>query len=209
MKPEQIVYFMKPVGMAGPIKIGCTKWAQDRLVNLSIWSPFPLEIIVTIPGTFKLERNLHCCFADLHSHREWFFAGERLLSMIEKLKCGLPIGEAVNLKDRRGSITHGGPGKRPAKPGQEGLRGYESRLRHAAKRADKLCGERRFIPKQANDILERWRAIGGAIGKPEGRRPTHEEFIFLDAVIAKPEVHTVPSHVRFPKPSAKLQENAA
>lgn len=98
------VYFMKPVGMVGPIKIGCSRMVDDRLMQIAAWSPFPLEIVYSEPGEHVLERQLHRCFADYHSHLEWFHPGERLLSSLQKMKGGASIAEAVDLNDVHGSI---------------------------------------------------------------------------------------------------------
>lgn len=103
MSPS-IIYFIKPKGMAGPIKIGCSDRPPKRLEALAHWSPFELEIIVTIPGTIKLEGNIHECFADVHSHHEWFHPSTELLVAIEKLKAGIPVGEAIDLSARKGQI---------------------------------------------------------------------------------------------------------
>lgn len=34
------VYFIKPIGMDGPIKIGCSDKPARRLITLAAWSPF-------------------------------------------------------------------------------------------------------------------------------------------------------------------------
>lgn len=101
---SEFVYFIKPIGMAGPVKIGCSFMPGDRLLNLSAWSPFPLEIAVTIPGNVALESNLHDCLFDLHSHREWFHESPRITDLIEKLRSGVPVEEAIDLSDIRGSL---------------------------------------------------------------------------------------------------------
>lgn len=104
------VYFIKPVGMDGPIKIGCSGVPEQRLLSLAMWSPFPLEIIVTIKGGIRLEKNIHECFSYLHSHHEWFAADDRLISAIDLLKRGVPVELAIDLSDRRGSIARKKPG---------------------------------------------------------------------------------------------------
>ena len=104
MRVPDTVYFIRPVGQLGPIKIGCSYSPKDRLRAYSEWSPIPLELILTVPGSMKLERNLHECFADHHSHREWFFASPRLLAAIASMQAGVPVEEAVDLDARRGRI---------------------------------------------------------------------------------------------------------
>lgn len=107
MSRPSYIYFIKPVGMSGPIKIGCSYTPKGRLSTLSTWSPFALEIVATIEGGQKLERNIHECFADLHSHREWFHAGTHLIEAIEKIKSGVPVECAINLNKRIKSIRKG------------------------------------------------------------------------------------------------------
>lgn len=98
------VYFIKPVGMPGPIKIGCSFMPEKRLADIAAWSPWPLEIVVTIPGDADLEKNIHECFALHHSHKEWFHAHPDILLLTERLKAGVEITEAMDLSDRRGNI---------------------------------------------------------------------------------------------------------
>jgi len=83
--PQTRVYFIKPTGMDGPIKIGCSRIPADRLLALNIWSPFPLEIIGSTPGSWKDERFLHKCFSHLHTHSEWFQCTEVLEAEIAKI----------------------------------------------------------------------------------------------------------------------------
>jgi len=101
---EREIYFLRPAGEDGPIKIGCSFDPYIRLGQYVSWSPYPLEIILTIPGTMALEKNIHECFCDTHSHGEWFHASPRLLEAIEGLKAGKPIHEVVDLANRRGRI---------------------------------------------------------------------------------------------------------
>jgi hypothetical protein len=100
------VYFLKPVGMDGPIKIGCGFEPRERLGAYTAWSPYPLEIILTIPGSLDLERNIQDCFLDCHSHSEWFHASPRLLAAIADMQAGVRPEEAIDLSKRLGSL-HG------------------------------------------------------------------------------------------------------
>lgn len=101
---QRFIYFMKPVGMDGPIKIGCSYVPAKRLIALTIYSPFDLEIITVAPGSLALEKNVHECFADLHLRREWFQPAPKLVDAIEKIKGGAAVEQAINLHDRTGSI---------------------------------------------------------------------------------------------------------
>lgn len=110
-KAQTFVYFLRPIGAQSPIKIGCSYNPAKRLQDYCQWSPVPLEIVATIPGDAKLERNLHDCFADLHSHREWFHTDARLAKFIEEIAAGVPVEQAVDLSNKRGntrSVTANG-----------------------------------------------------------------------------------------------------
>ena len=78
----RIIYFLKPVGADGPIKIGSSVLLAERVSELSGWSPVPLELMGTVPGEIWQESYLHRCFAKDHSHKEWFRATPRLVEAI-------------------------------------------------------------------------------------------------------------------------------
>lgn len=79
---KKVVYFMKPVGLPGPIKIGCAYNSKLRLADLARWSPLPLELIGQVDGDHTDEAFLHGCFFDLLSHGEWFFPAKALTDAI-------------------------------------------------------------------------------------------------------------------------------
>jgi len=80
-----LVYFIKPCGLDGPIKIGASKRPAIRVIDLAAWSPWPLELIGSVEGTTADERFLHRCFADCHSHREWFHSTPDLRDAIRNI----------------------------------------------------------------------------------------------------------------------------
>lgn len=82
------VYFIRPVGMVGPIKIGTTLLPMKRLDKLTHWSPFPLELIGAVTGGHFHETFLHNRFANQHSHKEWFHSSPLLLQTIGRLLSG-------------------------------------------------------------------------------------------------------------------------
>lgn len=79
-----LIYFMRRADGVGPIKIGCSKWPQERLQALQIWSPEPLEIVATVPGTFADERRLHRQFDAHRLHGEWFEAAPPVLAAVSR-----------------------------------------------------------------------------------------------------------------------------
>ena len=114
--PVRRVYFIRPIGQDGPIKIGSSRCPEDRLATYMRWSPYPLEIVVSVPGTMKTEVAIHCCFADAHSHEEWFRPIPRLLAAVERLIEGVPLEEAIDLSRKVGEIRprFGRPAMTPA-----------------------------------------------------------------------------------------------
>lgn len=83
-----VVYFIKPIGHDGPIKIGYSKDAETRLRNIEFWSPLRLEVVATIPGDVMLERRFHARFIKHHSHREWFHWSQELADVIAQIVAG-------------------------------------------------------------------------------------------------------------------------
>lgn len=78
------IYFMKPVGMDGPIKIGCSRNLDGRLQHLARWSPFPLEFIGSVKGDIVFERAIHRRFAADLVHSEWFRPSPELSEFMAK-----------------------------------------------------------------------------------------------------------------------------
>jgi hypothetical protein len=139
--------------MAGPIKIGFSETPERRLTVLATWSPFKLEIAVKIPGTFDLERRLHGCFADCYSHREWFLASPKLLRLIEALKAGTPIEEAIDLNIKAGDIPRLPCGGAAWKSHTRQYMGLIHKVRFAVIRAEKFYGHRRWEGPAVRDLI--------------------------------------------------------
>lgn len=89
MKPIRgHVYFIRPVGRDGPVKIGVSANPSLRLPIYMSWSPDLLELVATTPGDDKLERRFHARFAALHMHHEWFRADPELSEAIRQVQAG-------------------------------------------------------------------------------------------------------------------------
>lgn len=82
------VYFIKPIGMDGPIKIGQSKSPEGRVRDLSRWSPFPLEIVAEIEGGRDVEERFHAAFIDHHERLEWFSPHPEILNAIAAINAG-------------------------------------------------------------------------------------------------------------------------
>ena len=185
--PSQ-VYFMRPVGMPGPIKIGCSSVPLSRVEVLSVWSPFPLEIAVAISGSWALEQALHSVFAECHSHREWFFATPKLLRLIDALKSGTPIEEAVDLTASTGSIRLKQKRKEYT-PQQRSRLSYMGKLRHARARQERAEGLVEDALSEPIDIVDFLGIYSG--WKRDGHNLTQSEVGRLEEVIARPDLHMV------------------
>lgn len=185
--PRSRVYFARCRGMVGPIKIGCTTNPETRVQALSTWAPFPVEVVVTIPGGFDLEGRIHRRFAHLHSHREWFRADDELLGVIDWLLAGAAIEQATNLDAPTGEIR----AKRAWSEVSKRRASYASRLRHAVARAEAATRQDHlWAPSDADNIMARWWR--------SNLEPSGIDIARLEEVIADPIAHCVPYPDRFP-----------
>jgi len=102
---ESRVYFLRQVGGTGPVKIGVSKWPEERLATYQRWSPVPIEIVASMSGDHKLERRLHSKFEHLHLYHEWFRWAPEMAALVSSVldgtftPDGLPRG--INLYDPR------------------------------------------------------------------------------------------------------------
>lgn len=168
------VYFIRPIGMIGPIKIGCSQVPETRLDALSVWSPFPLEIIGTVKGTLQDERYVHECLAPHHSHREWFNATSEVLVVIERILVAGSV-DAIR-KDLKPVKSIRIRVSRRWTEDRKRWWSYASRIRNI---------ERRLREKQTNwhspddvhDCIWAWR---------DGSAPTKDQIARLDAYLADP-----------------------
>lgn len=175
-----VVYFCKPVGLLGPIKVGCTTNSLERLQQLMSWSPVDLEIVASVPGDFRLERLIHSILSEHHIRHEWFHPCDALVSGIIKLKAGDPIEVAFDLAAPKGSIAK----KRAGKVWTEWrkkLVSYSSRLRFASDRLD-TDGEYFTFPDDVKHIIGSWRRTSVISPRDIDR---------LNEVLAHPGAHFV------------------
>lgn len=168
MKRDRFVYFIRPVGQEGPVKIGCSAAPQRRVEDLAVWSPYPLEVAAASPGSLKIERQLHNIFRADHSHREWFRASPKLSALIEAVAGGATVAEAIDLSDAPDGIL----GRRWTEEHSK-RRSYHTMLYFA----DVKNGGNR--PRDIELIMDRW---SESRGHPY-RYPSDEEFQRLDSYI--------------------------
>lgn len=89
----QTIYFVQ-AGDEGPVKIGTSKFVNERLATLQTHSPYPLRLIGTIEGD---EAKIHARFSHLRLHGEWFRPGDDLLEFIND---EVPSGTGGSPSDR-------------------------------------------------------------------------------------------------------------
>lgn len=186
MKEPSQVYFIRPVGMDGPIKIGCSRLPSERLVALAMWSPFPLELVGMAPGSFRDERFLHGCFCDLHLHHEWFsfspFLGETIDAIL-----AFSIGAVLPTLPARPFVR--ARVKFPKRTlSQKRWLSFSSRARNIENRlrAENPKGRWRR-PDDVERIMDRWR--GARDRAPV--HPTDIEIDRLDEYLSNPQKHSV------------------
>ena len=179
------VYFIRPAGMPGPIKIGFSESPTGRLMQLGTWSPFPLELIATTPGTRELEANIHACFADDWSHREWFFPSRRLVEFVGKLGRGVPVEQAIDLSDKRGSR----PRRGCEQPESDRLCGtYNKRIGGACRRAARKLGAGWKVrePAFVTEIMKTWRGRYQTYHTVYGSQPSPEALAQVEVFLRDP-----------------------
>ena len=180
------VYFIKPIGMDGPIKIGHSKAPKERLVAFSVWSPFPLEIVGTVPGDSREENWLHRCFSDHHSHREWFRSSPKLREAIRLIleagnaDAAMPYLEPKPPRGRKAEIV-----RHPRRQRFVDMnRTVETAER--ALRATKVVNWHR--PADVAKIVRRWTSQEYSGG---GWAPTDAEMARVQEYLSDPPAHSV------------------
>lgn len=175
------VYFIRPVGMDGPIKIGCSQKPLQRLKALSPWSPFPLELIGSVRGDFGDEVELHKRFSDLHTHREWFMSSPLLRHAIERILGGESISDVCRDIAPKKSIRN--QNKPIRTPDRDLFLQYGRKIKRAIEKRSNKEGSY-YTPSDIKTIMHRWRCdrVNGHLPIT----PSPEEFARLDEYIADP-----------------------
>lgn len=173
------VYFLRPIGKRGPVKIGSSSYPRRRLLNFMAWSPVSLEVAATVPGGLRLEQRLHAEFADYHSHGEWFRACAGIDRLISGIRDGLAIGDLIDLDARPNkALQHW-----TQSPEMRRRSSYAARVRMALQKVDK---GRHFYaePEKVSEIFSRWHV--GPLASADSRLPSEAELALLERLIADP-----------------------
>lgn len=179
------IYFVRPVRMDGPIKIGCSTKPDKRLQVLSAWSPFPLELIGSVPGDFSDENRLHRRFSDLHTRKEWFMSSPALRATIELILSGVSVRDACKELRPKGPIRK----KQPIRTADRDLfLKYGHRIRRALRELCRTTNHyRNYQPADIGLIMHNWRCDRMTGHLPI--TPTPEQFARLEEFIADPASH--------------------
>lgn len=202
MSSDPFVYFIRPVGMEGPVKIGYSAKPQKRLMELSVWSPFPLEIAAIVPGNSFLEHALHQKFSAQHSHREWFSPSEELTNLIAALSSGMSIQEAIDLSDADHRKPARQRGPRPPKMRiylrwRIGAAGAKDRSTNGWRAGKWIGHQERHYPNDLADaeieLLRKW-------AKDEIELPENFHPVEVEKFISDPIKHGVPHSIKYGEP---------
>ncbi len=189
-----VVYFIKPIGMDGPIKIGHSQRPVERLEGLAAWSPWPLEIICAVPGKYPDESYLHSCFADSHSHREWFFSSPKLRAAIAEIKTAGSLASVMARLEPVGTIKSA-----RTSPAARLRLSYSHRIRHCLhrlRRQTETACNYYSEPTEVRGILNRWRI---AHKSDPSFLPCSEEIAILDRFLAEPLTMAKEHTIIYPK----------
>lgn len=77
------------VGAGEMVKVGRAKDVAARMKTLQGAQPFPLRLIVAVPGHPSLEAAIHERFSNLRAEGEWFRLDPELKMFIRALRAGL------------------------------------------------------------------------------------------------------------------------
>lgn len=67
-----MIYFIRPRGFTGPVKIGVTRSIESRLASLQTGNHLPLYVWRTFEGNARVEEIVHWRFAAQRIRGEWF-----------------------------------------------------------------------------------------------------------------------------------------
>jgi hypothetical protein len=94
---QSYIYFLRPRGQDGPVKVGFSIYPESRLLTYMAWSPLPLEIAAVLrvegdgtkrQGAMRVERRFHARYDSFRLHHEWFLAHPQLLADIASIRAG-------------------------------------------------------------------------------------------------------------------------
>lgn len=86
---QGLIYFIRCQGW---VKIGFTTEAcakiSSRIRHMQTGNPFPLELLLTTPGTYVDEKRLHYKLKKLRGLGEWFSDGAEVQAIVASIQNG-------------------------------------------------------------------------------------------------------------------------
>jgi len=76
-----MIYFIKANDR---VKIGYADDPKSRIQSIQTSSPYKLEVLLIIDGSYEVERDLHKSFQEFRITGEWFEFAEGLVSFIKE-----------------------------------------------------------------------------------------------------------------------------
>lgn len=188
MSKPKFVYFIRPIGMDGPIKIGVSDEPETRLSTFSPWSPYPLELIGMVPGDHRDEQFMHRAFADVHSHREWFHSSPLLRSTIKAVIDAGSVDAARQHLKPKGTVRKSVRIVR--KPEHQRFLDLQAQVAATQSKLRQTLGENGAfgIPDDVSKIVRRWNA---QVYRGSGFTPTEQETSRVGEYLADPVAHSV------------------
>jgi hypothetical protein len=191
---NKCVYFMRPIGKRGPIKIGCSIRPAKRLRDVEIWSPDLLEIVATAPGDHAHERSLHGLFAEQRRHGEWFNWSKRLGDLIDHViangtlpPLAVPSGPK-EWKEFRSKQSGKMPRRDPVS--HQAKYRISKKVRAAEMRAFGFDSHDHVRPEEVQAILESYQGFGSPL-------PTAAQLELLDDYVVRlSALPAAPRHYR-------------
>lgn len=169
------VYFIKPVGHAGPYKIGCSKEPEARLRSVEIWSPLLLEIVAFVEGSNREENILHQMLGETRLHGEWFAQSAKLDGIIRYVKRTgslppLDYSLSPYKTGKSSMVRRGSPRLRQDK------HNITRRIRNAERRVYGYAGSEYMRPDDIEEIYQSYQGISAPM-------PTDEQLAKLQEYI--------------------------
>lgn len=183
------VYFIRPVGMESPVKVGCSQSPEGRRGSLATWSPFSLEIIAEIDGDHWLERRFHAYFRDTYQRREWFGWSDRMAAVVAAINAGTFDKSILPEPTRIGRLHIK---RKPWSEESKRSASYNSRLRSIRKKS-------RLIPMKV-DGDKVWRFI---------RDGDEASLALIDEFLADPVAHGCTFEAKYPEVVAEMEQSRA
>jgi hypothetical protein len=86
---DRWVYFIRPCGLRGPVKIGFSRNPRARLDQIQKHSPLDLELAAQIEVRSRVEGRFHALFVSTYLRDEWFGPSADIDRVITAINAGV------------------------------------------------------------------------------------------------------------------------